>query len=257
MKNIRLVVCLLSFVLCFAVVSHAQGLVGLWLFDEGSGEVVADSSGQGNNGTIVNPDAGLGENGSVWVNDPERGMVISFGGEAGGAYVLVGDGLIPTMTFDQDFTWAFWAKQAAGNSTNHIIFGNRMDINATDFVPRSFIKFTPTKFEWHANGNGDDNLDYADIPDDVWIHHAVVKRGVLLTYYRNGVEAAAQTITQEVPQPSPLFFGGDNEGQAGENWTGYLDNARIYDKALSSKEVAILSGALVESSVGDSSLGYR
>ena len=85
----------------------------------------------------------MGEGGSVWVNDPVRGSVISFGGTAAGAYVVVGEAIIPAMTLDQDFTWMFWAKQAPGNGTNHIIVGNRKDINAADFVPRAFIKFTP------------------------------------------------------------------------------------------------------------------
>jgi len=250
---------MLSFVLCFALTSSGQGLVGMWTFDEGLGTTVVDSSGQGHDGTIVNPNAGLGGGGSVWVNDPERGSVISFGGGEDGAYVVVGDAIIPTMTFDQDFTWALWTKQAEGFSQNNIIVGNRKNIDAEDFDPRAFIKFTPTKFEYHANAVGDDNLDYEDIPNDVWIHHVVVKDGQQLTYYRDGEEAATQTLTQEIPQPNPLFFGGDNEGSSGENWVGYLDNVRIYNRALSAGEVAKLYRLekVISSSAGDQSLQYR
>jgi len=174
--------------------------------------------------------------GSVWVEDAERGMVISFNGEATGAYVRAGT--IPQMTLTNDFTWVFWAKQDAGNTTtNDIIFGNRKDENAVDFVPRQFIKFTPTKFEWHMNGNGNDNLEYDDIPADVWLHHVVVKDGDQLTYYRNGAVANSGTFTQPLDFPQPLFFGGDNEGASGENWRGFLSDARIYNKALTKLEV--------------------
>jgi len=74
------------------------------------------------------------------------------------------------MTLTNDFTWAFWAKHSDENTAdNDIILGNRMDESPADFVPRQFIKFTPTKFEWHMNGNGDDNMEYEDIPADVWL----------------------------------------------------------------------------------------
>jgi len=117
-----------------------------------------------------------------------------------------------------------------------------MDENAVDFVPRQFIKFTPTKFEWHMNGNGDDNMEYDDIPADVWLHHAVVKSGDQLTYYRNGIEGGSGTITQPLDFPQPLYFGGDNEGAEGENWSGYMSDVAIYDRALSEAEVRYLAG---------------
>ncbi len=243
MKMIRITVCTLSFVLFLGAVSHAQGLVGFWGFDEGFGDMAVNSGGQGNNATIANINNGLGDNGSVWVNDPERGSVIGFAGEADSAYGLAGDAVIPVMAADVDFTWAFWAKQAEGNGDNEIIFGNRMGVDNADFTPRQFIKFTPTKFEWHMNGNGDDNLDYEDIPNDVWIHHAVVKRGDLLTYYRDGAEGGTQIITQRMADPQPLYLGGDNQGSRGEKWAGYLDNARIYNRALSAGEIAELHAA--------------
>jgi hypothetical protein len=201
-----------------------------------------DSSGNGIDGVIYNADTGgLGDGGSVWVDDPERGTVISFNGTADSAYVRAGE--IPQMTLTNDFTWAFWAKQKAENTAdNDIIFGNRMDENAVDFVPRQFIKFTPTKFEWHMNGNGDDNMEYEDIPADIWLHHAVVKTADQLTYYRNGIVASSGTITQPLDVPQPLFFGGDNEGSEGENWNGLMSDACIYDRALSAGEVMFLAG---------------
>jgi hypothetical protein len=92
------------------------------------------------------------------------------------------------------------------------------------------------------NGNGDDNLDYDDIPADIWLHHTVVKTADQLTYYRNGVEASSGVFTQPLDFPQPLYFGGDNEGSAGENWSGYMSDVAIYDRALSEAEVRYLAG---------------
>jgi hypothetical protein len=210
--------------------------IGWWPLNDGAGEVAVDWSGRGNDGIINNPNGGLGPDGSVWIDDPVRGTVISFNGTASGAYVRAGS--IPQMTLINNFTWAFWAKHSDENTAdNDIILGNRMDGNAVDFVPRQFIKFTPTKFEWHMNGNGNDNLEYDDIPADVWLHHAVVKTGDQLTYYRNGIEASSGTFTQPLDFPQPLFFGGDNEGAEGENWSGLMSDVRIYNRALTELEV--------------------
>ncbi len=216
------------------------GLIGWWKLDDGTGNTAADASPSGTTGQIANADTGgLGPGGSVWVDDAERGTVISFNGEASGAYVRAGD--IPQMTLDTDFTWAFWGNQDAGNTTpNDVIIGNRHNADGQDFTPRQFIKFTPTKFEWHMNGNGNDNLDYEDIPSGQWLHHAVVKDGDQLTYFRNGVEAGTQTITQGLDFPQPFFMGGENTNSAGENWRGMLSDVRLYDQALSGAEVAAL-----------------
>ncbi|MCP4258329.1 MAG: hypothetical protein GY774_12645, partial [Planctomycetes bacterium] len=103
-----------------------DGLVASYALDGDA----TDSSGNGNDGIINNADTGgLGDGGSVWVDDSERGTVISFNGTAEGAFVRAGE--IPQMTLTNDFTWSFWAKQNAENTANNdIILGNRMDENA-------------------------------------------------------------------------------------------------------------------------------
>ncbi len=232
-------------------VSYGQNLVGHWEFEEGSGTVTADLSGNGNDGEIFNADiGGLGDGAETfWLVDPDRGNVGSFFGDASSAYVLTAND-IPVMTLDQSFTWAFWANDLSDGAPNNIILGNRMDLTPADFVPRQFIKFTPTKFEWHMNGNGNDNLEYGpeedtaanDIPDGVWMHHAVVKDGPTITYYRNGEAMNSKDITQPLAEPQPLFIGGDNEGSDGENWAGMIDDVRIYDGALSAADIAALAG---------------
>lgn len=240
-----------ALVVSLSVASHAQNLVGHWEFEEGSGSTTADLSGSGNNGDIFNADiGGLGDGAETfWFVDPDRGNVGSFFGDATSAYVLAAND-IPVMTLEQSFTWAFWANDMSDGAPNNIIFGNRKDVNAVDFVPRQFIKFTPTKFEWHMEGNGNDNLEYGpeadtaenDIPDGVWIHHAVVKNGPTVTYYRDGVAMNSADITQPLSFPQPLFIGGDNEESDGENWEGLIDDVRIYDGAISDAAVAALAG---------------
>ena len=209
-------------------------LIGWWKLDEGYGDVSVDWSGYGNHGTINNTDGGLGEDGSTWVDDPQRGMVLSFNGDnSSGTYVSGGQ--IPPMTLTNGFTWAFWTKQDEDQGTeipgqgNDVVLGNRYGGTVS---PVQFIKFTPGNFEYYNDGHYG-TIDYEDIPAGMWVHHAVVKDGATLTYYRNGEMAGTNTATATI-DTNPLYFGGDADG---ERWRGYLSDVRIYSKALTADEV--------------------
>lgn len=207
-------------------------------FEEGSGEELADSSGQGLSGEVLSPGFGLADDGTEWVDDPARGSVISFDGDNAGTYVQIGgEEALPEMDIDSTFTWAFWARSEQATN-NDIILGNRYDAFGADFDPREFVKFTTAQFEWHFDGAGQ-NIDYEDIPQGVWLHHTVVKDGANLTYYRNGVESGTVEVSGAPVNRLPLFIG----GQGVENWRGLIDDVRIYTTALSEGEVTALVGA--------------
>jgi len=205
----------------------ASGLLGYWRMDETSGTVVSDSSGKGNNGAIVNSPTG------TWVTDAERGAVY----KATGTAVINFGVLIPAMTTANDFTWSLWLKSdetaTATTPNNNIVFGNRFNTSGTDFNPREFIKFTPSNFEWHFNGAGQ-NVNYTDFVVGQWTHHVVVKQGTKLTYYRNGVEGNVGTITGGPRNPQPLYLGGQGTQ---ERWRGAADEVAIYTRALTSVDV--------------------
>ena len=213
-------------------------LLGWWKLDEGYGQTTVDWSGYGNHGAIINMDQGLGENGSVWFDDPERSMVLSFNGnDSTGAYVIAGG--IQEMTLTNEFTWSFWARQHPNQATdtavggNDLILGNRYSSTGAD--PLEFIKFTPAKFEFY--NNDPDYLmtvDYEDIPANLWIHHAGVKTGTTLTYYRNGVESGTSTITKTIIA-NPFYMAGEPTG--GGRWQGWLSDVQLYDKALTLDEI--------------------
>ena len=238
-----MVVLLLGLVLTGTAKSADLDLLGWWPLDDGAGDVAYDISSNANHGTIHNPKGGLGPGGSVWDTDPERGVVLSFNGnDTTGAYVDAGM-IIPAMTLTNDFTWAFWAKQDGdGSGGNDVIIGNRY--GASD--PLQFSKFTPTKFEYYNKGNNSGFIDYQDLPDGVWLHHAVVKDGATLTYYRHNLDGelveigSSTTDTTLVAQP--FYMGGD---ASAERWSGRLSDVRIYNHAASEAEIAeIMTGGV-------------
>ncbi len=205
-----------------------SGLLGYWRMDETEGTVVSDWSGKNHPGKIINNAVGS------WVTDPERGTVY----HATGTNVIDFGTILPVMTLTNDFTWSLWLNSfetgTASTPDNNIVFGNRYKTGTTDFSPREFIKFTPSKFEWHVNGAGQD-IDYPDFPTNKWTHHVVVKTGNKLAYYRDGVVMVnTNTITAAPINPQPLSLGGQGTQ---ERWKGLADEVAIFDRALSEAEV--------------------
>ena len=128
--------CGTALLITHSAVGENPAVIGWWLLDEGEGNVAIDSSGNGNDGAIESLNNGLGAGGSAWVDDPERGMVLSFDGTGGSAYVRAGN--IPRPTLVNDFTWVFWAKQRATNTANNdVIYGNRTEANRAARVARA------------------------------------------------------------------------------------------------------------------------
>ena len=226
-------VLVLGLVLTSAAGAADPDLVGWWKLDEGSGDTAIDLSGSGNDGTVHYADSGgMDAGGSAWFNDLERGMVLSFNGDnSSGAYVST-DLIIPAMTMENDFTWAFWGKQEGdGTGVNEMILGNRFSGTQS---PLQFIKFTPTRFEFFNDDyNYEEGINYEPVPGDEWVHHVVVKDGTSLTYYRNGEEAGTNTITKTIDE-NPFYIGGEPEGY---RWAGRISDARLYTKALTVPEI--------------------
>ena len=210
-----------------------EGLLGYWPLDEGKGNSAGDSSPSGNDASL---------NGASWESDGIRSSFLTFSGNSG-SFGDAGATTIPVMTQTKDFTWSFWARRAPGDTDqNSVIMGNRFAPNGADFSPRQFIKFTPTKLEWHMNGQGNNNLEYPDLPAGQWQHHAVVKDGSTLTYFLNGTQASTGSISDGLSQPQPLYFGGDTSGGSGEFFNGSLDDPAIWEKALPSSSITGLAG---------------
>jgi hypothetical protein len=235
---------LLTVTLCVFVASVMAGpvahagdptLMAWWKLDEGTGTTVLDLSGNGYDGTIVNPNGGLGTGNSVWFDDPERGMVISFNGTDGSGACVRTALTVPALTLDNQFTYIFWTKQHTAQATNNdTILGNRYGGVSS---PLQFIKFTPTRFEcYNDDGSYVNGINYNSIPNGVWVHHALVKDGASLTYYRDGVALHTNTMTKALAA-NPFYMGADAFSGVTEAWQGYLSDVRLYTRALSEKEV--------------------
>ena len=147
--------------------------------------------------------------------------------------------MLPVIGLDTDFTWSFWVN-ASASGVNDIVFGNRYMTDGVDFAPREFVKFTPTTFEWHVDGAGQNvPADNTVFVEGEWSHRLVVKSGNNLTYYINGAEVASSDITSAPVNAQPLYLGGQagTDGAALENFNGLFDEVAVFNRALSTADV--------------------
>jgi len=208
-------------VVLLAGVAQAD-MLSLWRLDESMGTVAPNTIAAGFDGTLVN--------GPAWRSDDERGLVLTFDGS--NDYVdAVG---IPAILATDNFTAAFWARSEEATSSN-VILGNRYGGGSGS---DTWMKFTPRMFEYVLNWTNR-AIDYPDLPQDQWMHHAVVKDGGTTRYYRDGVLTGTGSVPGDMP-PLPFYMGGD---AAGERWRGRLDDVALFDEALSPTQIqAVRSG---------------
>jgi hypothetical protein len=73
-----------------------------------------------------------------------------------------------------------------------------------------------------------------------WIHALGVQSEGIQTFYLNGVPMGTTTDNQFIPPEYPIYFGGNRLGNFENYLGGRLDEVVIWDRALSSNEVAAL-----------------
>jgi hypothetical protein len=213
----------------------APGLAGWWPMDEGSGSVILDASGEGNDGALANaPTWGPGVN----------GLALQLNGS--GQYATVA----PSATLDMSdaITLAAWVKPGKFGTQNIIskgvvggTDGYELNLSSTDtghpFVRLNQLSLTP-------------RLDaLASYPTDgnTWMHVAATFDGVYIRIFVNGLQDNLSPVTAGLTVRTntlPLAIGAqvDGTGAADRYYQGAIDDARVYGRALSAAEIRVLAG---------------
>ena len=214
-------------------------LVGWWSFNEGSGTVAADKSGNGLNGTVYGS--------PTWGNGalPARtGTGIDFDGV--NDCVLMPYSSKLEMQPNDSLTLAAWVKAPAGNFTalwsdntinNNYYFGassNSFIFSYTDAATDNYYMTTNSDFTantWqhvvvtYTNGRRDSAQFYINgvaVPTGGW-------------YFGDGSSLA-------VPEGRPFSVGCANDNGMPPNWYSAVsvDDVRVYKRALSAQDVLAL-----------------
>jgi hypothetical protein len=213
-----------------------NGLVGHWTFD---GKDIyqtsaLDSSGQGNTGTLTNgPTPIIGK----------IGQALNFDGSDD--YVVLPDEGLPNGASAASFSaWVY--PKAASSGAVISSMGNNWKVN-TEYV---FSARSGTKIELSIIDSAADLALGKYTTNNVislneWSHIVAIWRGGNdIDFYANGVQITTLT-TQSSENPTSLTDTGietriGRRQDGFEQMNGYIDDVRVYNRALSADEVKVL-----------------
>jgi chitodextrinase len=195
-----------------------NGLVGYWNFDEGSGTVAHDTSGNGNDGTIT---------GATWSANPPAG---------GGSGVLSFNGSNDYITTASEFlgsgplTISAWinARTNGGAGFGRIIDNGKIIFGVNNGTGIKFMSDGAT-----AANTASGILGY-----NKWIHVTATRdANGTANLYINGVLSGAgnQNSGTPVPGTTHVLIGNNSAVQRG--FDGFIDDIRIYNRVLSVSEI--------------------
>ena len=198
-----------------------NGLVGYWKLDEGNNSNAEDSSGNDNNGTLINS--------PTWTTG-QFGQALKFDGIDD--YVEINDhnSLKPA-----NITVSVWV-----NITNEMNWDGIVSKMDTDLWDKGYCialdNQTPKNFMWFINNESTTTL----IPTTSgWIYLVGTYDGSVLKFYKNGIlEDTLNDTDGIIHHAQPVMIG--NVAGAGYYLDGMIDNVRIYNRALSAVEVQVL-----------------
>jgi hypothetical protein len=188
--------------------SNVPELVAAYSFEEGSGTIVSDSSGKGNNGTIQN---------ATWSTAGKYGKALSFNGT--NALVTIPNSASLQLT--NAMTLEAWINPSASASTwRDVIYKGNDNYYLEASSNRGGLPAVGGTFG-QVFGN-------APIQPNTWTHLAVTYDKVTLRLYINGVQVASAPYTTPIAtSTNPLQLGGDSIFS--QYFQGLIDEVRIYN----------------------------
>lgn len=208
-------------------VAELYGLVGHWKFDEGTGTVAADSSGNANDSTLIN--------GATWTTDCKGRNALETDGIGGIARTNanVDPPLVGTV--------AFWMRAAGELTSRQRPFG--VNGNWEGRVETSgLMKFDLGNSPYFGNEPFSTASTVSSL--DRWYHIVASYDSPSDAYevYVDGkLEASGISPRNLVKQGAGILSFGARTGSS-EYWKGALRDFRVYNRWLSGSEISDLSG---------------
>jgi hypothetical protein len=244
-RKIALPVALLALATTAQAATANTGPVGRWQLNEGGGSLATDSSGYGDNGTIVG--------GVSWTSGPS-GSAVSFGGSGA---VRVPDA--PQLEPSDAVSVAAWVAGASnqGNYKYILAKGGHGCVSASYGLysgPNGGLEF------YISRGRG---TTYARSPDagtNVWDgrwHLAVgTFDGTTVRLYVDGTQVGSGTvypgpIEYQLSDANDLFIGA-YPSCTNENFDGTISDVRVWNRGLSPSDVSALLATDVPPPTGGS-----
>lgn len=234
-KQIALLICIMAMglVAVSSSFSAMEGLVGAWLFDEGSGDKTVDSSENGHDGEFIGS--------ATWEENGKFGSAVSCDGTE--AYVMVPDH--EDFEFDGDFSIACWFQNSVPPSDASALATKGYDKPAGaggDARPWYLVYFltsgTVDLYLRDAGGANSRASGKTPVNDGEWHHVVAMKDGNEVKIYVDGEQdgSAAAVDAKYGENDQPLVF----MVHHGRWINGLMDEVAVFNKALSEDEIGLI-----------------
>ena len=196
------------------------GLIAAYSFDEGSGGVVNDASGNGWNGTIV---------GAAWAAG-RYGTALDFDGA--NAHVALGS---LGAFYNGGFTLQAWVKKHTSKKDVAVVGS----WTGGPGGPMLWVDHVAGRYHLTLGSTMSGFLDSGRTPREaLWQHVAATFDGSTARFYIDGSEVASRSLSGSVGSSSTWRIGAFGAA-AGGFFDGLIDDVRIYDRALSAAELRV------------------
>ncbi len=208
------------------VAPPTSGLLGYWAFDEATGTVAHDTSGNGNNGTV---------NGATWTTG-KINSALSFNGTTN--EVVTG-----SIALTSTFSISAWVNAAV---TTQIGYGRIAETQYNDGLYLG-VNATGVKYKMIVNGaTGATGMCGAvfgcaegGTVTSGWHLVTGTYDGTTARLYVDQTQVATETFKAPANVSLPLYigryYGGNTNG-----WEGGIDEVRLYNRALTSTEISAI-----------------
>ncbi|HEY7310523.1 MAG TPA: Ig-like domain-containing protein [Gemmataceae bacterium] len=207
----------------------AASLVAAYSFSEGSGTTVADSSGNGNTGTISN---------ATWVSNGKYGDALKFTGATNSMVTIPNSSSLtltngmtleawvdPSSLNSPEAGWSAAVAKDHPNSSNDISY-SLYAAAGTGTPPAEHILVGSKDVAASSN---------TVLPLNTWTFLAATYDGSTMKFYVNGALVGSKAQTGNITEVNaPLHIGGD---WSGEMFTGLIDEVRVYNGALTQIQI--------------------
>jgi hypothetical protein len=211
------------------------GLVGYWNFDEGAGTIAHDSSGNNNDGMLMN--------GPTWV-DGKIGKALYFDGTDD--YIRIEDSAtISSPSVTNAITVMAWVKPDPGFLDRYarVVASHWTDGEGQiGGSSNAWVLEAHDDGRYHAILSAGDDVTWIDLASNtapqegVWQHLAFTWDGSTVTFYFNGVIDATGMYTATISDSSrPMQI--TKTDLLWYVWKGFIDEIKVYNRSLSAEEV--------------------
>lgn len=237
MRNLVLIIGLACLMMCLlphlsSAKLDPETAVGVWLFDEGAGNNVMDSSGKENHGEIT---------GAKW-KAGKFGDALEFGGADS-----VSIDSTPDLQLGDEHTMMAWFNASDIGDWRQIIAKNN------EYLLRIDPPQEGNKMSSFVHIGGWEPRASANVPDkDTWIHYAATyeraKNSDQLVVYVNGVRAGASTRPgNPVGNADPVTIG---RWGGGSFFVGLIDEVAIFKSVLVEEDLKLIMDHGLDDALG-------